>query len=475
MMKNKIVAELEKIFSNNPDFKVKKINTNLLSTIYILFIETLVNGDKVNEYVLKNITLLNNQITKKINNYIPGPNTITNVKMEDIPFYLTNGFTIIVNKNNVIAVETRGELTKQISKAEIEKTLAGPQESFTENYQTSIGQIKRRIKSSFLKTEELELGRYTKTKVGINYISNIADYKNVELIKERLNKIDIDGIIDSSNIDHFLHDENDTIFPTIKKTERPDVATKALLEGKIVIVVDTSPFVLILPSFFIDFINPISDNFSKSNNIKFLKVLRIFCFLFSMTLPALYIAIINYNQETIPTSLLINFASQRNGVPFPSIIEALIMLIIYEILRECDLRFPSNFGSSISVLGALIMGEAAVNAGIVSPIMIIVVALTFTTSLLFTELEINNALRDYRFLFLLFSAFFGLYGIFIASMIFFTSILSINSLKKPYFAPIIPFNKTYFDMTANKIKDTKDTKRSILTTNKNFTKGIFKK
>lgn len=474
-MKNKNVEQIKQEFDKNPDLIIKKINQNFLNSIYIIFLETVSSSDKINDYILKNITHFYRELnSKNLASFIPGPNTILDITINDVELYLTNGFTLVLDKNKIIAIETKGELTKGIENASIQKTIMGPQESFTENYQASIGQIKRRLKSKKLKTEDLTLGRYTQTKIGINYVEGIADYENVRLIKEKLSRVDIDGIIDSSIVEHLLHDETDTVFPTIKRTERPDVATNALLEGKIVIVVDTSPFVLILPSFFIDFINPISDNYQKSSNVKFLKILRLICFLFSMTVPALYIALINYNQETIPTSLLVNFASQRNGVPFPSMIEAIIMLLVCEILRECDLRFPSNFGTSISVLGALIMGDAAVNAGIVSPIMIIIVALTFITSLLFTELEINNALRNYRFTFLFFSCFLGLYGLFIAFMIFLINILSIKSLNKPYFAPIMPYNKVYFNKTLNKVKASRDTKRSNLTTNKNFTKGKFK-
>ena len=302
-------------------------------------------------------------------------------------------------------------------------------------------------------------------------MDNIADLKNLNYILEKLEKIDVDGILDSSIIAHYIDGENKSMFPTIKQTERPDIVVKALLDGKIIIVVDTSPFILILPAYFIDFVNPISDNYTKSINVKFLKFLRLVCFGLSMLTPAIYLSLINYNQETIPTTLLINFATQRINLPFPTIFEALIMLLICEILRESDIRFPSSFGSSISVLGALILGEAAVSAGIVSPIMIIIISLTFISSLLFTELEISNALRNYRFLFLLFAAVLGLYGVFLCTIIFLTNILSIKTINKPYFAPIMPFDKTYFDETVNKMPNKEQQKRSILTTDKNFTRS----
>ena len=470
---NKIVSQIKKDFNQISDLKIKSYKGNLFSNIYIIYLQSICSSNKINDYVLKNLSLLTsfNKNLDNLENALAGPNTVLNITQKDIEFYLTNGFTLVIFKNKIYAIETKGELSRNIDTANIEQTIKGPQDGFTENIEANIGQIKRRIKSSNLKNIDLYIGRSTKTKISINYMDNIADLKNLNYILEKLEKIDVDGILDSSIIAHYIDGENKSMFPTIKQTERPDIVVKALLDGKIIIVIDTSPFILILPAYFIDFVNPISDNYTKSINVKFLKFLRLVCFGLSMLTPAIYLSLINYNQETIPTTLLINFATQRINLPFPTIFEALIMLLICEILRESDIRFPSSFGSSISVLGALILGEAAVSAGIVSPIMIIIISLTFISSLLFTELEISNALRNYRFLFLLFAAVLGLYGVFLCTIIFLTNILSIKTINKPYFAPIMPFDKTYFDETVNKMPNKEQQKRSILTTDKNFTRS----
>lgn len=470
---NKIVSQIKKDFNQISDLKVKSYKGNLFSNIYIIYLQSICSSNKINDYVLKNLSLLTsiNKGLDNLENALAGPNTVLNITQKDIEFYLTNGFTLVIFKNKIYAIETKGELSRNIDTANIEQTIKGPQDGFTENIEANIGQIKRRIKSRNLKNIDLYIGRSTKTKISINYMDNIADLKNLNYILTKLEKIDVDGILDSSIIAHYIDGENKSMFPTIKQTERPDIVVKALLDGKIIIVVDTSPFILILPAYFIDFVNPISDNYTKSINVKFLKFLRLVCFGLSMLTPAIYLSLINYNQETIPTTLLINFATQRINLPFPTIFEALIMLLICEILRESDIRFPSSFGSSISVLGALILGEAAVSAGIVSPIMIIIISLTFISSLLFTELEISNALRNYRFLFLLFAAVLGLYGVFLCTIIFLTNILSIKTINKPYFAPIMPFDKTYFDETVNKMPNKEQQKRSILTTDKNFTRS----
>jgi len=468
---NKIVERIKKEFEKNPDLKIKKIKLNLIKKIYICYLETICDSNNINDYILKNLTKYNSKLN--LNSNLPGPNTLSITNHDEIEFYITNGFAIIISDNEILAIEVKANLHRSIPESTREPSIVGPQDAFNENIFINTGLIKRRIKSHKLKTDELFLGRKTQTKITINYLDDIADLENVKLLKEKLNKIDVDGIVDIGTIINYIEAENKSIFPTIKKTERPDLASSSLLEGKIVILVDTSPFAIILPTFLVDFINPTNDNYIKSINVAFLKILRAVSFFISMTAPAIFIATINYNQETIPSSLLINFSTQRAGVPFPSIVELLILLLICDVLRESDLRFPSNYGSAISILGALIIGEAAVNAGIVSSIMIIITALTFIASLIFTEHEISNALRYYRYIFLGFAAFFGLYGLFLCLMLLLIKLISLKSLRAPYFAPIAPYNKNYFFKTVLKKKDKSNTKRSTLITDKNITRGRF--
>ncbi len=461
---NKIVIRLLNIFNNTPDLKIKKIN-NIINTIYIVYLETICDSNKINNYILKNLT--KKIFIKDVNKYIAAGNSIK-INEKEIEDYLTKGFALVIKNKSIIAVEVRAELNRSIKESIREPSLTGPQDAFTENYQINLGLIKRRIKTTSLKTIELSIGKRSNTIVSVNYIDDIAKKDNVNNIINKLNIINTDGIIDAGDLTNYL-DNNKSVFPTIRKTERPDVVANSLLEGKIIILLDTSPFAIILPTFLVDFLNPITDNYSKSINTIFIKLLRILSFILSIITPALFIAITNYNKETIPTSLLINFSIQESNTPFPTTIELFILLLICDILRESDLRFPSNFGSTISILGALIIGEAAVNAGIVSPIMIIIAAFTLISSLIFTDLEINNALRYYRYLFLILAAFLGFYGIFIATMIFLINVISLKSLDTFYFAPISPFNKEYFFKTVLKSKN--DNKRSKLIAINDLTKG----
>lgn len=458
---NKILSD----FTDNPDLIIRDINKN----ISLVYLETLCSSNKINDYILKNLNyFINIKNINDITKIIPSPNVKYVTDLDMIEYYLTNGFSLLLFNKTIIAIEVRAEINRSVEKASVEQSLYGPKDSFLENYQVNLGLIKRRIKSSKLKTKEIDIGRKSVTKVGVLYISDIAEKKNVEYIMNKLSKIDVDAIFDSGQIAQYFI-ENKSEFPTITSTERPDKVSKGLLEGKIAILVDTSPYVILLPAFFGDFINPIVDNYNKNITFNALRILRITCFFLTIVVPSYYIAIIDYNQETIPTSLLVNFSSQRANVPFPSIIEALLLLFICEMLRESDMRFPNSYGSAISIVGALVLGEAAVSAGVVSPIMIIIIAFTFITSLMFVEFEVINAIRHFRLIFLLLASFYGIYGVIIATFVFFIHMCSLTTLGKPYFYPIAPFNKNYFNKMFIKSNISKDNKRSSLLS-KNITK-----
>jgi spore germination protein KA len=288
----------------------------------------------------------------------------------------------------------------------------------------------------------MEIGRHTTTKISIVYINGICKKEIVNTIKEKIKNIDIDGIISSGTIKNLIEKENKSVFPTIFSTERPDKTCRALLEGRIVILVDCSQFALILPIVLNDLFISTEDNFSKSINITFTRLVRYLAFFITMFTPAIYLAITTYNQEMLPTELLVSFASQRSSVPFPAFFEALLMAFSFEILRECDLRSPTFTSSALSTVGALILGEAAVSAGIVSPIMIIVIAITALSALLFTEPEMINGIRWYRILFMLGASFMGIIGVVITFIYLIVKICSLNSFGIPYISPFAPISIT---------------------------------
>lgn len=465
---NKIVSSIQEEFKSCSDLITNKIK-HKKDYIYIIYLETLCDGQSINNFILKKITFKPNQ--KNILSLLPTPNIKTLNNRDLIEFYLTHGYTIVIYKDEIYACETKAILTRSVSPPTTEPSLYGPKDSFVENIQINLGLIKRRLSTSHIKNTNFNVGRLTNTIVSIVYIDNIAKNSLVNKISSILKKIDIDGILDAGALKKLMEKENKNVFPTTQLTERPDVACKNLLSGKIIILVDNSPFAIIIPSFFANFINPIVDNYSKSINANFLKLLRFFCFILGIITPAIYIALTNFNQEALPLDLIISFATQRQGVPFPAIVECFIMLIICEILRESDIRFPSSYGSAISILGALVLGEAAVNAGVVSPIMIIVVAITFIASLMFADLEMIASIRMWRFIFLMFATLLGLYGIGLALIFFFINICSIKSFDYPYFFPIQPFDKSYLKETLLETNAKNNTKRSPLLTDNITKKG----
>lgn len=436
---NKIVEQINSEFNKCNDLIYKKIRIGF-KIYHVYFLETLCASDRVNNYVLNGLAFNNN--IDNINKNLPSPNFIKISNKDKINYYLFNGYTVIINKNNIYGVETKADLDRSINEPATEKNLYGPKDSMVENIQKNLGLIKRRIKSNHLKNEVKVIGRCSKNIVNVLYIDNIVNNDLVNDIINKLDSIDTDSLLDAGILRRLL-DTSKNPFPTIKMSERPDTVSSALLNGKIVVLIDGSPFALIMPSFMLDFFNPASDQYFKPINVSFIKILRMLCFVFSILVPAYYIAITTYNQETIPLPLLINFATQRSGVPFPPIIESIIMLIVCEILKESDLRFPNNYGSAISILGALILGEAAVNAGIVSPIMIIVVAITFISNLIFADNDINGAIRIWRIIFLTLSTVFGLYGICLALIAFFVNITSYKSMFLNYSFPVEPNDKNY--------------------------------
>ena len=449
-----IIESLNQIKNNSPDLVIKHYKD-----AYIVFLESVSSSDKVNDYILRYLK----------NSNITGPNSKI-IDEKDLFNYLINGYTAIIKKNKIIVIETKANITRSVDIPSTEPSLTGPKDAFNENYQVNIGLIKRRIKDHNLKIESFIIGKRTKTTISLLSINDITNDKLKEKIIKKINSINIDGITDSADLAIILEDKDKISFPTILKTERPDIAAKSLLEGKVVIVVDTSCYVLILPAFLIDFINPKTDEYTKSRNINFIKIMRLLCFIITIIAPGVYISLINYNQETIPTSLLVNFSMQRNGVPFPAVIEAFIMIVLCEILRESDLRFPNAYGSAISILGALIIGEAAVSAGIVSPIMIIIIAITFITSLIFTDYELISAVRHYRFIYLLSAATLGILGIILTTIGFLTKIASTYNYSKSYTFPIAPYEKEYFSNSVLKKDLNKSFKRSPVLASKNIIK-----
>lgn len=436
-MKN-IIERLKKE-TNNQDIIIYREKKILFKKIYIIYNETLTSSSSISDFIIRS---LNNIYIPTYNNIL---NKINNFKYkelttyEDVSFYLNSGFTIILFDNNkYIALETKKDLTRGLTTPTTENTSRGALDSFTENIETNIGLIKRRIKSNDLWFKKYQIGKYTQTGVSLLYIKSIAKDKLVNDIDKMLKKINIDGIIASGTIRNLIEKENTNTFPNIISTEKPYTVIKYLLRGNIVILVDNDPFALVMPATLNDYFISEEDDYGKSINVSITRIIRYLTFAITILTPGIYIAVTTYNQEILPTDLLISIAAQRENVPFSTFIEAILMIISFQILRESDLKLPSFANSALSIVGALILGEAAVSAGIVSPIMIIVVAITAISSLIFVEPEFTNAQRLYRIAFMIGATILGIQGVLLVFIFILIKLVDYQFLGTPYLSPFVP-------------------------------------
>ncbi len=431
-----IISKLKKeITSKDYIFKEVLIQNKKIN---LIFNEVLTDSNSINKLLYYLLTKVNKKDLNNLINKIPISNSII-IKEEDIKKYLNLGYVIIIFKN-IYAVELKSHEGRGVQTINSELSIGGAKDSFSENINTNLSLIRKRIKRNLI-VETLAIGRISQTKVNILGINGIVSNKLIKSVKKRLEKIDIDGIMDSSYLKFSLEDGKN-LFPTIMMSERPDKCSMALLEGKVVILVENSCYGLILPSFLLDFFHTTDDYFQKSFNTTFIRIIRLFAFLIAVFLPALYISVTTRNYELVPFPLLLMLKAGRSFVPFPAYIEALFMIIAFEILKESDLRMSTTSGSAVSILGGLILGDAAVSAGIVSPIMIIIIAISSIAGLIFTSIELVNALRIYKIFLLILGTILGIYGVIFGGIIMF-----INIFKTKI------FGFKYLEIDKNEIKD----------------------
>jgi spore germination protein KA len=322
---------------------------------------------------------------------------------------------------------------------EAEGVVRGPRERFNETQRTNSALIRRKINDNRLWLEGQYIGSVTKTPVSLMYMKGIVNESVLEEVRTRLDKIEIDGILESGYIEELIQDEPYSPFPTIFNTERPDVVAAGLLEGRVAILVDGTPFVLIVPALFNQFYQAAEDYYERSLIASLIRMLRYICLAICLLAPAVYIAVTTFHQEMVPTPLLINLMVQREGVPFPAFLEAFLMELVLEILREAGVRLPKAVGQTISFVGELVIGQAAVEAGIVSAGMVIVVAITAIASFVIPAYNMSISLRILRFILMILAASFGLYGVMLGMIAIVLHLSSIRSFGIPYMSPFGPF------------------------------------
>lgn len=346
---------------------------------------------------------------------------------------------LIDGSNQALVINTKGWEHRSVSEPKTQTVIRGPHEGFTEDIQTNITLVRRRIKNENVWMESRKVGRITKTDVALMYVNGLVQKNVLREIRQRLDQIDIDGILESNYIEEFIQDRTSTVFPTVNNSERPDSVAAALLEGRIAIFIDGTPYVLIVPAVFTEFLQSPEDYYHRSD-FGLLRSLRYLAVFISVLAPAVYIGVTTFHQEMMPPVLLVSIAAQREGVPFPSLVEALIMETVFELLREASVRMPRAVGTAISIVGALVLGEAAVTAGLVSAGMVIVVAITAIAGFIFPSFEIGISFRVLRFGFMLLAGIFGFFGLTIGIIALTLHMCQLTSFGVPYMSPIAPFH-----------------------------------
>ena len=471
--------------SENLDYIKTKYNTLINSDIvlrefilnargkqfkaFLIYIDGLCNSEQINDFILNPLMLRNrnntfdgNQnrvVSESVNNNV----TVRKVKKFDLLNYIYNS---LMPQNSVKKVTDFDEIISDINSGncalfvdtistcfdiDIKKfeqrsvdspnneiIIRGPQEAFVENIRTNTSLIRRIANNENLIIENINIGSVSNTKCAVCYMKNIANSDLVAEVKYRLNNISIDSLISSGQLEQLIEDSNDYGLPEIISTERPDKSSKYLLQGRVIVLINGNPYALIMPATLIDFLSSPEDTNLKPIFANFLKFIRILAGIITLLLPGMYVAVTSFHQEILPTELLFSILSARENVPFPIIFELLLMEISFELIREAGLRVPSPVGPTIGIVGALVLGEAAVNANIVSPFLIIIVAITGISSFAIPEFSFGFHLRIFRFLFILLGFMSGFLGIGLGIFTYITLLCNIKSFGVPYTVPFAP-------------------------------------
>ncbi|MFR9708856.1 spore germination protein [Paenibacillus sp. MB22_1] len=328
--------------------------------------------------------------------------------------------------------------TRSIDETPNESVIRGSREAFIEDLEKNLTMIRRRIKSPHLKTPTVNKGRETRTSIVLAYMENICKPELLKEVQRRMSNIDMDGILGSAYVEEIIEDNPYTPFPQLQYTERPDVVVAAILEGRIAIIVDGSPIALLAPVTLPMLLQSAEDYYQRYVAANWIRWIRYFFVVASLTLPSIYIAVTTFHPEMIPSQLLITIAASREIVPFPALWEAFAMELAFEALREASIRIPKSVGQAVSIIGALIIGTAAVQAGIVSAAMVIIVSLTGIASFIIPHFDLGLAFRLLRFPIMILASMFGLYGVTCGLILIYIHLVNLESFGLPYLSPIAP-------------------------------------
>lgn len=346
-----------------------------------------------------------------------------------------NVLLFIDHYDKAIKIGTKGYPAAGISNSDSEKVLRGSKEAFCEVEKINTALIRRRIRDSRLKVKEKSVGKYSNTMAAVVYLEGVVYPELVENVQKKLDSFEIDGVLDSGIIEQLTEDNRYSPFPQYQTTERPDRAAMAVLEGRVVIVSDNSPEALILPTTYNTLFQTSDDYYSHFAIVSFLRMIRYIAAFLAASLPGIYLAAINYHTQMVPTNLILSLAKAREGVPFPGLVEVLFLELSFELLREAGLRIPGPIGSTIGIVGGLIIGQAAVSANIVSPVVVVIVAITALGSFSIPNEELSESFRLVKYVMIGLCAAFGLLGLIFGWVLLLTHLASLKSFGIPYLMP----------------------------------------
>lgn len=429
-----------------------KISSNTNIDAAVIYIDGLVDKGLLNDNILQplmfNLQLIKDNVNQNRLSLIDfikssvltvGQITVTEDIGRVISDVLTGQTAILLEGvTQALLIDTKGWQARSIEEPKNEVSIRGPKDSFTETLRTNTALLRRKIRDPRLTFQSLQIGERSKTDISVAYIKGITPDDLITEINQRLKRIDTDAILDAGYIEQFIEDSPKSLFPTVGSTERPDVVAARILEGRAAILVDGSPMALMIPFLFIEgFQNP-DDYYSRPFFTALVRGVRLLGFFISIYLPGIFVALKAFHPELFPTPLLISVAAAREGLPLPVTLEALLMLILFEILREAGLRMPRSLGQAVSIVGALVIGQAAVSAGLVGAPMVIVIATTAITSFLVVPYADVGAVL--RLIITVAAGFLGLFGILLVSIEMLSYLASLRSLGVPYLSPVTPLN-----------------------------------
>lgn len=441
---------LQGIFQDCSDLEYRRIEINRNIHWLIVYIDSLIDKKTLEEHVIKPLQLsVTSETSPEDTSNLPSEmisigTTNSSAKVSETVRHVLEGHAAILTagSSTVLTVSIPGLSKRSLEEPSSEPVIRGPRDGFIEQISTNISLIRARLKTSKLKVEYITLGELSQTRMAITYLKGIAKETLIEEVKSRLKPIQLDGVLDSGYIEEFIEDQPYSPFPQVHSTERPDVVAAELLEGKIAILVDTTPFVLIVPMTFWTGLQASEDYYIRWPIATFVRWIRFLFINFAIFAPPLYVAITTFHQEMIPTNLVLSIAASREAVPFPAMIEALLMEIIFEALREAGIRLPKQIGPTISIVGGLVIGQAAVQAGFISAPVVIIVSITGISAFTIPRYSFANGIRLLRFPMLFLAGTLGLYGIVLGLLGIMLHVTSLRSFGVLYFSPITPLKLT---------------------------------